>query len=116
MHAVTVPPKSQRGVVLRNESVGQIFKGFYKSGKVLTFSPGSGDTIIWRTGLSASDFITQFNPKQFGPAFEHPRGHVRYVFMEPDAPLNLAPLRARLPGEGFSLRYDHGGYQLWEAS
>jgi hypothetical protein len=114
MHAVAVPPDSQRGVVVTNESLGKIFRSLYKSGKVLTFSPGSGDTIIWRSGLPSSDFITQFNPKQFAPAFAHPAGHVRYVFIEPDAPLNLDPLEARLPTEGFKLIYNHRGYQLWE--
>jgi hypothetical protein len=115
MRAVAVPPKSQRGVVVTNASLGKIFKSLYKSGEVLTFSPGSGDTIIWRSGLPASDFITQFNPKQFAPAFAHPAGHVRYVFIEPDAPLNLDPLKARLPIEGFRLIYNHHGYQVWEA-
>jgi hypothetical protein len=115
MRTVTIPPASQRGAVVRTESFGKIFDSYYKSGKVLTFSPGAGDSIIWRTGLPAADFITEFNPKQFAAAVAYPRGSVRYAFIEPSASVSITLLQTRLGREGFSLIYNHQGYQLWEA-
>jgi hypothetical protein len=122
MEEVAIPPGNQRAAPLRNEALGAEMRKYYDGGKVLTFSPGSGDTIIWQSGLPSATFITQFNPEQFTPAFRHPLGHVRFVFIEPDAPLNLSPLRDLLQKENFQLIYSlrtskngQYGYELWKA-
>jgi hypothetical protein len=104
------------------QRVADALKAKYDGGRILMSSINGGDRIVWRSGLHASQFITEFNnrsePSLFELARRQPETHARWILLSPRGDLALTPQRLYNLGYVRMAYYDDAGddrlrYSLW---